>query len=497
MQLYAFFFVVLFPPFTNDSLGYHLPNVAKWYQEGRIHQIATPNWASNTLPMNQELVALSSVVLSSTDIFIEFGHTLFIPLVVLSVIALGKSMGGTTQTSLLAAMGVTTIPAFYLQSVTNMSDYAFAALGLCSLYWAIKWLERPLTSFALFFAIASGLIVGTKSQGLHFMVAMGLVLTITVILKKVKIKDLIQGFLVMLMGIVLLGSFWYIKNFHFFKNPFFPFEVKLPGYTFRNPPGSYPIGGYEASFENFSVNSTKILKQLANPNPHYHPDLAGINGWGWWFLFPGVLLIVMATKKNYVFRLLMFVIGIYSLLILFTIFYQPGNARFLLLLSSLSFLAFPAAISRAHSLWKFKAIEYLLFVHLIVTLIGCSRFGILDTNRVKTVLSKPILERSAYLMMPEWYEKIEPINSLPLSENIGFFGEQNELNYMLYEPTLKRRVFYIEPTNFDLIQQQLRLLNLNFLIVQPTPLYQNLLNQITNSKKFSKIGQSYLYEYKQ
>ena len=68
---------------------------------------------------------------------------------------------------------------------------------------------------------------------------------------------------------------------------------------------------------------------------------------------------------------------------------------------------------------------------------------------------------------------------------------------MLYEPTLRRKVFYIVPTNFDIIQEQLKLLELRYIIVQPTPIYQDLLSQITNSIKFSQIGQSYLYEYKQ
>ena len=495
-QIYAFVFVVLFPPFTNDSLGYHLPNVAKWYQEGRIHQIATPNWASNTLPMNQELIALSSVVLTGTDLFVEFGHILFIPMVVLSVIALGKSMGGTTQVSLLTAIGVTTIPAFYLQSVTNMSDYAFAASGLSALYWSIKWLERPLKSYACLLAVSCGLIVGTKSQGLHFTVALVLILVTVSFLKKVKIKDVILVSFLMFMGIVMLGSFWYAKNFHFFKNPFFPFEVRLPGYTFKNPPGSYPIGGYGASFKNLEINLGYTLNQLGNIRPHYHPDLAGINGWGSWFLFPGIFLVVHAVWINRVYRFIFSVISAYSLLILFTIFYQPGNARFLLLLGSLPFLALPAAMSGMHASKHTKAIEYLLFAHVLFTSIGCYRFGILDLDRVKTILSKPFLERSAYLMMPEWYEKIESIDSLPLSENIGFFGEQNELNYMLYEPTLTRKVYYLEPSNAGKILEQLDAHHLRYIVMQPTKPYLQVIKELESTGMFRRLSdKSLVYEY--
>lgn len=496
IQCYCMLFIVLFPPFTNDGLGYHLPNVAKWYQTGRIHQIATPNWASNTLPMNQELVALSSVVLLHNDLVVEWGQFLFVPMLVITLFCLGRFVGGTSYWSLIASLGYSVVPALFLQSITNMSDYALVTLALTSLYWAIMWHTKSQLPFAVLCGISLGLLVGTKTQGLHFTVALGLLLAGLIISKRRWIQSLsFIGFC--FVGVFVFGSFWYIKNWHFFGNPFFPFEVKLLWLTFHNPPGSYPLRGYGFEFQNIAINGSALWSQLWQLWPHYHPDLARINGWGWWWLIPGLPLMIGAFIKNYRYRILALPIVLYFVLIIGSIFYQPGNARFLLIVPALPFLALAAlssTVSRRTDIAPL--ILFSVLAQMMTTWITCWNFGILDTFRIKHILSTPALLRSAYLMMPEWYTKVGEVQRLPLQESVGYFGEQNELSYVLYEPTLTRKVAYIEPTTVDGVITQLNALHIQYLVAEPTPLFSSLVYQLEQSGCFSQsVRGSYLLRY--
>ncbi len=136
------FLIWVLPPFTWDSLTYHLTNVAQWTQSGLIAPFETPVdriWS----PANYEVFAAWFTVFLHHDVVVEAAGLPAYLLACLAVYAIGRTLGLKPAGSLIAALGYASTPALLLATTATKNDPIMAALYLMMLALGLDLAVRP------------------------------------------------------------------------------------------------------------------------------------------------------------------------------------------------------------------------------------------------------------------------------------------------------------------------------------------------------------------
>lgn len=217
-------------PITNyDSLWFHLPVIARWYQTGSFTLLdATGNWIfeqeqARIYPYNWHILSALSLLPFKADFLAAFPMLIAWVIQGLSVYLLGVKFGATRIHSMGASSLVLTVPMMLNQVNTIHPDLPLAAIFTVGLYLGLSFYKsRSLSELSLFFA-STGMLAGIKITGIVYAASLLgglLILEIQRFLSdikfqktKFKIFQLIKP--VLLSGIVcllLLGGFWYGRN---------------------------------------------------------------------------------------------------------------------------------------------------------------------------------------------------------------------------------------------------------------------------------------------
>jgi len=270
--------VIYLPPYAWDEIWYHLTPVAAWFQQGAISQLPEPvlwqaydinlvdpnqlaldfsvayNWA-NVYPLNAELTALWTMVLTGKDLLAEAAQVPYIFLGVLTTFGLSRLGGARPSSSVLAAMLFLLTPMVLIHLRVAYVDAAFASMVATSLYLLLKWQKQPEPGYALILGLATGLMMGIKSTGIAFAVVLVLV-ALGYGLWQCRGGNLSSRMFCLQAGITLLallavGAFWYLRTWWFYGNPIFPVKIQLLGWSlpgmgsvsqlfmFHNTPAAY------------------------------------------------------------------------------------------------------------------------------------------------------------------------------------------------------------------------------------------------------------------
>ncbi|MFM9265153.1 hypothetical protein [Tychonema sp. BBK16] len=243
-------------PITNyDSLWFHLPVIARWYQTGSLTLLdATGNWIfeqeqAKIYPYNWHILSALSLLPFKTDFLAAFPMLIAWVIQGLSVYLLGVKFGATRIHSMGASSLVLTVPMMLNQVNTIHPDLPLAAIFTVGLYLGLSFYKsRSLSELSLFFA-STGMLAGIKITGIVYAASLLgglLILEIQRFLAdikfqktKFKIFQLIKP--VLLCGIVcllLLGGFWYGRNLLLINYPasnVSKMEVPLQPVTIPSP----------------------------------------------------------------------------------------------------------------------------------------------------------------------------------------------------------------------------------------------------------------------
>jgi hypothetical protein len=228
-----------FPPRDWDSLAYHLPIMAAFYQAHAIYPIQVPSVWVRYYPINGELLNLWALALVGIDKVIDLA---FVPAYLAgtaAVYGLARQFGARRTFALCGVCVFGLAPGMLIQQVGTLNDALFASLIAMGLFMAIASPDtsdgrRPVFFWmsALGAAIASGLLVGLKFSGAVYGLGIWIVFCAkwlipqkqsTGIYKRTWISAIITSSLLM----ICLGGYSYIRNWIHDGNPLAPFEVRV------------------------------------------------------------------------------------------------------------------------------------------------------------------------------------------------------------------------------------------------------------------------------
>jgi hypothetical protein len=236
---------VVLPPFAYDSLAYHLTAVAEWVQSGRIG----PNpyaLCCSRYPSNAELLFAWPTVFLGRDTVTDAVQILTALVGSLAVTGLARAAGVAAPASLTAGALFLLTPIVLTQANTDYNDVTVAALFLVALYFGVRLFTTARPTFALLAGAAAGLVLGTKTNGIVFAAAVAV--PVLGFLAYAAGTGRLAGRRAAAAGIsfagaaLLLGGWWYGRNWIDTGNPVWPFQVDVLGHeVFR---GTSTVGDY-------------------------------------------------------------------------------------------------------------------------------------------------------------------------------------------------------------------------------------------------------------
>lgn len=248
-------------PLEYDSVAYHLPFVSKWLQTGTLNHLYYSAFAGpiSYYPSNYELLDLWTFLPFRNDFFanlINFPLFIILGIVIWRIL---RNFGVGKNIALISTAIPFYMPIFLHQAGIPLVDLFFALIFTISIYFIQeisnnKEKDNNYSDFLLF-GLSIGLFIGTKYLGLVYGAILVLLLTGIAFCqsRNRQIKLLKAGF-VTLAGILLTGSFFYIRNWVDSGNPLFPIDVNFLGINI--------FEGYQGINEN--LKSTSLLENFHN-----------------------------------------------------------------------------------------------------------------------------------------------------------------------------------------------------------------------------------------
>ncbi len=234
-------------PTTNyDSLWFHLPVIARWYQTGSLTLLdAAGNWIfeqeqAKVYPYNWHILSALCLIPFREDFLVAFPLLIAWVIQGLSVYLLSVKFGATRIHGIAASALVLTAPMMLNQVNTIHPDLPLSAIFTVGLYLGLSYYKsRSLSELSLFLA-STGMLAGIKITGLVYAASLlgGLaileIVRFTVSKKTIQAQFKIIHFIkpVLLCGIacfLLLGGFWYGRNLLHINYPVGEIkEMKVP-----------------------------------------------------------------------------------------------------------------------------------------------------------------------------------------------------------------------------------------------------------------------------
>ena len=372
------------PPAGFDDLSYHLLLPATWLQEGRL----APFPAYGLLhywtyyPGQGELLYLW-FLLQRLERVVDLVPLGFALLGGTAVYGISRTLGATRPTSVLAGTAFLLTPVVIIQAKSNYVDVILAALYLTAAFFLARSqtaqpaagrtpAREPVAAWLLPAGLAAGMMLGTKGTGPL------LLFLLLFLLPGSAARNRSVGKLVLNLGAflgpaVLLGGYWYLRNWWLTGNPAYPFGLDLPllpglpgffrtrdylhageGLFVRRPSQwwLYPLVDHPLDVPGYNIGSGFGPQLLAFALPALllvaafgvpRRRMAGF-AWRWWLQIPA-LVAVFALQPFKEPRYLLPAVGVAATAIGPALDRLPGKARELVawvLVAGLAFSAFGA-----------------------------------------------------------------------------------------------------------------------------------------------------------
>jgi len=331
------FIAYLFPSYTWDALWYHLPMVGYIMQDGAIRDIANDSFINqwiNMFPKNIELLFLWNIIFLESDIIVDLTQLAFTIVGIVSVYSMAMKLGIQRNYALYASLLFFFTPIAILQSTTNYVDVAIAVLFIISVNFIIGHRREPTYEnrteasckeqrvYSLCLAgLATGILMGSKSSGPLFAGILSALIIIQELMEQravsfnaatmnkysVLTKSLKMYILSFLLPVVLLGGYWYMKNWIVNNNPVYPMQISLFGTTIFKGLYKGIVEPPPEIMNRLSYITRPLYVWLENIQYYLYDSRLGGLGPIWFIIFlPTILFSVLysAVKKKYDFLVL-------------------------------------------------------------------------------------------------------------------------------------------------------------------------------------------------
>ncbi|MER7750484.1 hypothetical protein [Kitasatospora sp. NPDC097643] len=311
-----------------DGMWYHLVGQAQWIQEGRIVHTPAAFW-SDVYPQGQELLGAWAGVFTHT---LRWAWAASLPFALLgftATLGLAQRFGARRDHALLAALGFLTIPAVLAQAATSYVDVGAATTAAAAFQFllalpdgngAVAGRVRYLWPAGVALALGTS-VKASNLLTMACVVAVGIGQVLVALLAERRasgegashpgsdgplrsgVRQLTVLGVALVLPSVLLSSFWYVRTWIAYDNPFYPFTM-------------FGFSGKGTVKDLIMVNNTpKPIKDAGGvagqlweswntpvATPFSYDQRLGGLGTGWlWVLFPAVLagLVVFVCRRQW------------------------------------------------------------------------------------------------------------------------------------------------------------------------------------------------------
>jgi len=246
-------------PLEYDSVAYHLPFITEWLQTGTLSKLYYSAFAGpiSYYPSNYELLNLWSFLPFGNDFFANLFNFPFFIVLGTVIWHILRNFGVDRDIAIVSTAIPFYMPIFLHQAGIPLVDLFFALVFIISIYFLQEIYNNKGgdSSDFLFFGLSVGLFIGTKYLGLVYGIFIVLLLVVIAFLQvKHKKINLLKAGIITVIGILLTGSFFYIRNWINSGNPLFPVNLNFLGMKI--------FGGYSGAGVNEMLANTSLLVNL-------------------------------------------------------------------------------------------------------------------------------------------------------------------------------------------------------------------------------------------
>jgi hypothetical protein len=214
---------ILYPPNNWDSMTYHMARVANWISNKSVSFYPTAITRQNYQMPLAEFAIMHLQILTGCDLYANLVQWMsFLVLILLGFLIAGE-FGLTNRQQLISAIIIATLPMAILQASSTQNDLVVSSFLMCFCLFMVRLRVALSAENLLFAAISFGLALFTKGTAFVYSAAIGISLSIPVLMKGMHdrnrlFKAATALFLIVLLGLLLnLGHFW--RNFLLYGHP--------------------------------------------------------------------------------------------------------------------------------------------------------------------------------------------------------------------------------------------------------------------------------------
>lgn len=465
--------IYLFPPYAWDALAYHLTTMGAWLQEGKITLTPFVLW-TNVYPHNATLIYTWLALFLHNDMIVELGQVLFALGGLGATAGIGRHMAGLSRVGAIAAGCLFFLtPIVLAQSNTNYTDVALASMFIVHLFFVFRSVQHPCLAHILLAGLAGGITMGIKSTGVAYVGISSLVLVLA--MHPLHLHpwrsgrsgrsghaghaghaeyhggSIVARLLVYGACLMLLGSFWYVRTWAVYGNPFYPYSVEVFGATLFA--GATNVHSLETEQTPFLLQGVPAWKQvwlswLHEPAFYVYDQRLGGLGLQWAYLeLPAMVALLVATLWK---RQWWFVYVVLPFAMAFLV--QPAHwwSRFTIASVVPGAIAFVFILEQAPYRRWYRMLAVFALVLVLISTACCLRHAGLRTI-VRTVPQAPHKRTIGNLYYPEF----RWVNTVPDGARIGLHPGQHSFAYPLFGSRFQHHVVVVQEDERDAFLERL------------------------------------------
>lgn len=231
--------LLLYPTLDYDSLNYHLPVMARWYN---THSLVMEKWHREAFlyfpeyyPYDWEVLGTLFILPAREAFAVMLPNIMAWSLLGLSIFSITKRLGVPSTYALTGSVLVLTTPLAINLLFTLHVDLAFGAFFLAALACLLAFYGTHKRAAALACGIALALAIGTKTTGIIYAALLFMAGAVTLKwpwAQLIRARRVAALFTVITgVSAMLIGGGWYIRNWLEMGNPLYPIRLALGNVT--------------------------------------------------------------------------------------------------------------------------------------------------------------------------------------------------------------------------------------------------------------------------
>jgi hypothetical protein len=240
----------------SDAPIYHLYFAAGWARSGSLGLMPTPfgEEAATYFPANGDLW-LTWLASTGMGPFVKTGEWPFLVLGATALYGLARRVAAPWPAAVLPAALWVSVPIVLLQSSIANVDLVWSAFYFSAAYFLLQWLEDSESDARglLLFALACGIVIGTKTIGGVFAVLLLLPVFALLARRRPPLRQLAW----LTIGLLAPSAYWYGRNVWLTGNPVYPLQLSLFGRVWAE--GWYGQSAMEATAYHLPVTAWRTF----------------------------------------------------------------------------------------------------------------------------------------------------------------------------------------------------------------------------------------------